>query len=215
MPHHDLVVLLDLHAADLVVLQGLTAEVQHRGGPADDLVDHRVGVLVGVALVELPLVGELEEAVHAAGDGVAGRLVAGDAQQQEEHVELDFVERLAVDVGRQQCRDDVVGRLVAAFLLERVGVGEQLAERTHHVLFALGEVGIVGTDHRVGPVEDLRAVLERDADHLGDRLERQFGRQFGDELRRSALAHPVDDHLRAVVEVVLEQVDHARGEARG
>ena len=57
------------------------------------------------------LIGVLEERVHAVGDRVAGGLVAGDRQQQEEEVEVHVGQRLAVDLGAEQRGDDVVTRL--------------------------------------------------------------------------------------------------------
>ena len=53
---------------------------------------------------QLVLVGVLEERVHPVGDGVAGGLVAGDRQQQEEEVEVHVRQRLAVDLGARAAR---------------------------------------------------------------------------------------------------------------
>jgi len=49
----------------------------------------------------------LAEGDHAVGDGVAGGLVAGDREQQEEEVELELGEALAVDLGVEQGGDEV------------------------------------------------------------------------------------------------------------
>ena len=58
-----------------------------------------------------PLVGVLEQRQHAVGDQVAGGLVARDGEQQEEDVELELGERLAVDLGLEQHADEVVARV--------------------------------------------------------------------------------------------------------
>ena len=81
----DPVALLDLLAAQLDVLGGGALEGDHGGRPAHDLLGGRRRAL---ALVELPLVGVGEEGVHAVADGVAGRLVARDRQQEHEEAEL-------------------------------------------------------------------------------------------------------------------------------
>src|SRR3546814_6306091 len=70
----DTVALLDQLAVDLDVLERHPLEDRDRGCPANDLVDSRVRT---VRLVVLPLLGVVEEGVHAVRDGVAGGLVAG------------------------------------------------------------------------------------------------------------------------------------------
>ena len=58
-----------------------------------------VSTQLAVLAQALPLVGVLEEREHAVRDRVARRLVAGDGEQHEEHVELELGEPLAVDLG--------------------------------------------------------------------------------------------------------------------
>ena len=212
VPQHDLVAGLHLHAVEFVVLRALAAEVQHRGRPPDDLVDHGLLVPGGVALVLLPLVGEVEESHHPAGDRVASGLVARHRQEEEEHVELVLAELFAVDVGGEQRGDDVVGRLIATLHLQATAVGKELGRSAGGFVGVSRKVGIVATDHAVGPVEDLAAVLDRNTDHLGDRLQRQLRREILDELSVALFAHLVDDRVGAVLEVVLQQADHPRGE---
>ena len=57
------------------------------------------------------LVGVLDEGEHAMGDGVAGRLVPGHGEEQEEQVELVGGERLSVHLGGDERGDDVVPRV--------------------------------------------------------------------------------------------------------
>ena len=53
--------------------------------------------------------------------------------------------------------------------------------------------GSCAADHPVGPVEHLVAVLLRHAQQLGDDLQRQLGREIGDEVGRPRLDDLVDD----------------------
>lgn len=60
------------------------------------------------------------------------------------------------------------------------------------------------------------AVPLRHAHQLGDRLERQLGRDLGDEVALAALApRLVDDPRGPLLERAAQAVDHARGEAAG
>ena len=88
-----------------------------------------LGVRLEVAVPELALVGVLGERLHAVADGVAGGLVAGDDEQDEERAELLRREPLAVDLGGHQHRGEVVARVGPAVLAERLGVGEHLRAR--------------------------------------------------------------------------------------
>ena len=76
-----------------------TAPVEQRQGRPSS-----VGALVGV----------LDERQHPVRDQVARRLVAGDGEQQEEQVELELGEPLAVDLGLEQHADDVVAGVARA-----------------------------------------------------------------------------------------------------
>ena len=92
----DALPLADGDPADLGVRRRGSLEAVHRRGPADDLVDRGVGPL---PLEQLPLVGVLEERVHAVRHRVARGLVARHGQQDDEERELDIADGLAVDVG--------------------------------------------------------------------------------------------------------------------
>ena len=104
-------------------------------------------------------------------------------------------------------------RVAVTLLGEVVRVRVQRRRRRVRALGAALELGVVGADHRVRPLEDESAVLLRDAHDLGDRLERELGREVDDEVARAALDHVVDDQRGAVAQVLLEQPDHARREA--
>ncbi len=105
----------------------------------------------------------LEERLHAAGDQVSRRFVAGHGQEQEERVELDLRERLAVHLRAQQHADHVVARGAPAFGGQLVRVGEHAEARGHAVLDAFGVLGVVEADQPVAQVEYHPAVFHRDA----------------------------------------------------
>ena len=98
-PHHDLLALGDRLAADLGVLGGGAAEVDHRRRPAHDLLDRVLRVGVEVARPQRALVGVLLERPHPVADRGAGGLVAGDDEQDEERRELGDGQPLTVDLG--------------------------------------------------------------------------------------------------------------------
>ncbi len=123
-------------------------------------------------LVQLPLVGVLRERDHAVGDRVAGGLVARHREHDHEEAELVVGELLAVDVGLDERRDDVVGRVLAPLLGHRHRVHDQFHRRLRRV--DVGELGILAAGHLVGPAEQLVAVVLRDAEQSGDGLQRQL-----------------------------------------
>ena len=64
----------------------------------------------------------LDQRQHPAADQVAGGLVAGDRQEQEEDVELHLGEALAIDLGAHQHADQVVARALPASQRQLVGI---------------------------------------------------------------------------------------------
>ena len=75
--------------------------------PAQHLLD-RARVQARVVAQPLGLVGVLDERQRAVGDQVARRLVAGHHQGDEEQVELEVVEAVAVELGLDQRGHQVV-----------------------------------------------------------------------------------------------------------
>ena len=98
-------------------------------------------------------------------------------------------------------------------LRELGGVRVQLHRRVLRHLLGDAVLGVVGPDHAVAPVEQLVAVLLRDAHEVGDHLERELGRDVDDEVALAALGHPVDDVGGALAHRRLELADHPRREA--
>ena len=139
-----------------------------------------------VAEPELALVGMLGERLHPVADGVARRLVAGDDEEDEERAELLRGELLAVDLGVHHRRREVVGRVGAAVLAERLGVGEHPQRTRPSGPRSMPPYSGSPTPRiDVGPGEDLLLVGGGDAHHLADDLQRQRG---GDLLDEVALA---------------------------
>ena len=108
--------------------------------------------------------------------------------------------------------DDVLAGVGAALLDERVAVREQLGHRVLGVALLARELRVLAADHAVRPVEDELAVGLRHAHHLGDHLQRELGREVGDEVALAPLDDRVDDPRRGLVDVALEVADAARRE---
>ncbi len=87
--------------------------IQMTGEPQRTISSTPVGAMPGrVGLPQRPLLGVLRQGQQPVADGVAGRLVARHDEQDEEGGHLGVGERLAVDVGVDQGRGDVVGRVL-------------------------------------------------------------------------------------------------------
>ena len=160
----------------------------------------------------LPLRGVLEEGVHGAGHEVAGRLVAGDGEEKEEQLELQVAQALALDLDRGEHAHEVGVRVDPLLPEELGGVGVEVhggVQRHFRVGLVLG---ILVPDHAVGPVEHAVAVLLGHAEQLGDDLERELGRDLGDEVGLALLDHLVDDGVGGAVDALLEIAHHAGSE---
>ncbi len=134
-------------------------------------------------------------------DGVAGGLVAGDGQQDEEEPELGLVERLPVDVGVHQRGDDVLAGILTLLLGHRVAVAEDLGVG---LLRIRRVVRVVGVHHRVRPVEQLLPIHLRHAEEVGDGQQRQVDGHVFDEVTAALLRGLGDDVAGGVVELLLE-----------
>ena len=64
--------------------------------------------------------------------------------------------------------DDVIFGIDLALCSQFVGVHVQLSRRRRGVLGRTSKVGVGGSDHGVGPVENLATVLDRDANQFGN-----------------------------------------------
>ncbi len=107
VPEDDRVALLDVLAPERGVLGRGPAEVHDRRAVPQHLLGRALHQRE-VALESLQLVGVPEQRVHAVGGQVPGRLVAGDREQQEEEVDLELGEHVALDLGLGQRGEDVL-----------------------------------------------------------------------------------------------------------
>ena len=89
---------------------------------------------------------------HAAGDQVAGGIAARVDQQHEEEVELHVGEALAVDLGLQQGRCDVICGICAFARREFRGVGEHLDGPPQRTRGSPTSAGVNDLDQLVEPV---------------------------------------------------------------
>jgi len=92
-------------------------------------------------------------------------------------------------------------------------IHEHLELRLLHQFLADRIFGIHAADHPVAPLEDLVAILEWNAEQLGDHLERKFSRDIGHEVAGALLKRALDNGDRDFADVRRERVDHARRES--
>ena len=112
VPEDDLVAVAHGLPTQLGVAHRRPAEAHDRRRPPQHLLDcgRQQGAIGAYAL---ELIRVLEERNHAVGDQVAGRLVAGDRQQEEEEVELEVAQPLAFDLGVDEDAHQVLRRFGA------------------------------------------------------------------------------------------------------
>ena len=146
------------------------------------------------------------------GQQVPGGLVAGHAQEHEEHVHLLCAEAVAVDLGVHQRGHDVVARVGQPVGHDPVAVGVDLGGGGLAVGGRGPEVRVLATDQAIAPVEDHVAVLVGHPDHLADHLQGQLGGHLLHELHLVAVGDAVDDGAGLLVDVVHEPADHLRRE---
>ena len=102
--------------------------------------------------------------------------------------------------------------MLAALRGQTPGIHEHLELRLPHQFLADRIFGIHTADHAVAPLEYLVAILEWNAQQLGDDLERKFSRDIGHEVASALLERALDNGDRDFADVRRERVDHARGE---
>ena len=100
-------------AAHLDVARGGAGELMDRPTPSEHLLDG-VGEQRTVGSQRGELVAMIEQREQAVADQVGGGLGARDEQHEAEPEDLGVGEALAVDLGREQLGDEVVGRLSTA-----------------------------------------------------------------------------------------------------
>jgi hypothetical protein len=172
-------------------------EVRHRGGPAHDLFDGGRRDALEVLGPDAALRGGIAERLHAVTDRVARGLVARHDQQDEERGDLLLVQPLAVDVGVDQRRGQVVGGALTPGAHQALDQRRQLLAGAQHGGHGFGEIGhVVGigrTENDVAAVEDVAVLVGGDAHHVADDLQRQRRRDLADEVAAPGVDHAVDD----------------------
>jgi hypothetical protein len=117
----------------------------------------------------------LRQMPEAGADRAPGRVDARDQQQAHHRDQPVGIDRLAVDLGVRQMRDQVVARLSAALL----HLGGEIALRRGKPAHRRRRIGDAEFEHFVDPAAEQRAVLFRHAEHHGDRPDGNFLRVVG------------------------------------
>ena len=130
----------------------------------------------------------------AARQRVPGGLVTADQDQQGLVEDLVIGQPLTVDLGVDQDREQVIGRLGATLHDGLHGERGIPGEGLHHRL----QSGLVGgctqTAHQiVGPLQQRRAVLRQHPEHVADHGHRQRRGEIADEVALAAFAHRIDE----------------------
>ena len=213
-PGRDLVAGLDLGLGQLGVDGRRAAEVVHGRRPAQHLLG---GGLAERRIVAQPLelVRELEQAEQPVRDRVARRLVARRGEQHEVDVELALAQRLERELG-----DDVVLRLLAPLGGQPPAEGEHVErrrarERQVAVRVVVGDLvlGVLVAEQPVADLDDLAALLLRDAEDLGEHLHRDLRRDLVHEVELALRQRQVEHLARDLADLLLPHADGARREA--
>src|SRR5436309_897031 len=212
VPEDDLVAGADRLPAELRVVRRRAPEVDHRRGPAHDLLDRGRRDALEVGHPPRALGGEVGERPHAVADRVARRLVAGDHEEDEERPELLAGEALPVDLGLDERGGDVLACARAPVLRGRLRVLEGLERRCDQLVAAARVLRIADAEDDVRELEDAPVVRRGDAHHVADDAERERRRHLLDEIARPLGGHRVDDPARLRAHGLFDLPDGARRE---
>lgn len=152
------------------------------------------------------------------GGSLAGGVVAGDGEQDEEGPDLLVGQALTVDLGVHERGHEVVGGIARAVRGELLcGLLEGRDEDRHRLerVRRDGEVGVGYRDGLLDEVGEWAVVGLGDADHPHDGHRRQPGGDARHEVAALARHKVGDDRLDVAGDAVLELADVPRGERRG
>ncbi|MFN8027024.1 MAG: hypothetical protein U0W40_11925 [Acidimicrobiia bacterium] len=213
--HQDRVT--DVHgaAADLRLDRREARYAGDRALPAQELL-HRGGndrrILRDHPLVLGMLREEREEAGERVGDGVE----TGDEEQEADVEDLLAGELLAVDLGREEVREDVVGRrllaLVEDAVEERVDVLRGVALHLRVVL--RGAALALRADDAVLHAQERGQLLPRQAHEAEEHRRRERHRELVGEVAVPPVGKGVEEPVEARGDVVLDRVHALRCEQR-
>ena len=138
-----------------------------------------------------------EKRERAGRDQVAGGLAPRVLEHEEEDVDLELREVLAVDFGVEQHAEQIVARLAATLLAELIGVRVHLHRRFAALLARDGRVEPEG---ELGELEHVGTVFFGNTDEIGDHVQREPQRDVGDEIARGLIGNPFDERVDALVD---------------
>ena len=188
VPHDDLVALGDRDAVDLGVLGGGAAEVDHGGGPPDDLLDRGRRDVLGVGLPDAP--AGRDGPVSALMPWVMALRVVSLPAAARRMKKLAISDGVSVSPSTSAC--------IMADTRSSCGLASRSSptawaiwasvEDGAHQRLEVGGGGLVAEDD-VGHLEDVVPLVVGDSHHLADDLERQRGGEVG-RRRRTRPARP-------------------------
>ena len=147
------------------------------------------------------------------GDRIAGCLVAGHREQDDEESEFVVGEFVSLDVGLHQLGDQVVARVGAPVGGHLHGVHDQLHGRADRVVGC--ELRIDIADHLVGPVEEFLALVLGYPHEPGNGLEWEFAGDLFDEVAGALLRRGFGDGAGPLAKLGAKQFDGAGRESAG
>ena len=190
--HHDSAGL-DVNIAIVDGNDGHAHGELHRAVVAQQFVDRRVGNAWVIA-PHCHLIRVTQQSQRAIADQVDGRFVASDIEQQHERNQLLLAHPIATLFGLDKCRQDVVAEMLAALIDDGDEVGDHLID------CGLGTIEVVvvrcGFERRsdvLRPHAKLGRAFGGHHEHFADHLERDWEREFIDDLHRSAILRTIED----------------------
>src|SRR3954452_17893876 len=212
VPHHHLVALFDLLAPEFDVFQRGPAHMRQRRLPADHFRDETVDQLW--PFTQLPeLVRVFAQCIDAAGQRVAGGVVAADDQQDqvaEEVLGVHVARGFAVRHHREQI---AFWRLVNALLPELPEILRALQQFALPLFFRRDQTG--RTRYRcgdIGPARQFAAVLPREVEQHREHLRRQFDGYVINPVEHVIPGQMIEALGRALADVDRELVEMGRRE---
>ena len=117
---------------------------------------------------------------------------------------------MAVDVGRNQLGDDVIAGMVGLVCGELHAIEHQFPGRRQRL--GPGEFGVLVAHHLVGPVKQLRSILEGHPEQTGDQLQRQLAGHLRHEVPGSGRGCVRHDAAGPLCQVLAKTIYRARRE---
>jgi len=142
-------------------------------------------------------------------DQVRGGLVPPHQEEEGEGDQLRLAQALPVDLGREQCTQQVVAGIAPPSRQDLREVACELDGRSDVRRVAVAERGRVELGHPVGHLLEPPLVLDGHAEQLGDHDRRQRPRELAHEIELAAPLDAVEQRARDVADAGLEARDAA------